>query len=190
MPSLRYYHYTNPANLEQRVRFELTVLRICNPLHLTTLPPLHICSASPGGNYSTERYDAIIPLTRTFHPLPDRDRSRIASGLWVRRLPPVVVTLLLILRVTVSGDTRNVLAETVRFELTVRVTTYDRLATCCLRPLGHVSYVWCLHLDSNQEPSDYESLATNQLCYRGIILWCDLPESNRDAVKREIFLPL
>ncbi len=27
--------------LEQRVRFELTTLRICNPLHLTTLPPLH-----------------------------------------------------------------------------------------------------------------------------------------------------
>ena len=66
------------------------------------------CSASPGGNYSTKRYDAIIPLTRTFHPLPDRDRSRIASGLWVRRLPPVHVTVLLILRVTVSGDTRNV----------------------------------------------------------------------------------
>jgi hypothetical protein len=41
------------------------------------------CSASPGGNYSTERHDAIIPLTRTFHPLPDRDRSRIASGLLV-----------------------------------------------------------------------------------------------------------
>ena len=28
-------------NLEQRVRFELTVLRICNPLHWTSLPPLH-----------------------------------------------------------------------------------------------------------------------------------------------------
>ena len=27
--------------LEQRVRFELTVLRICNPLHWATLPPLH-----------------------------------------------------------------------------------------------------------------------------------------------------
>ena len=66
------------------------------------------CSASPGGNYSTKRYDAIIPLTRTFHPLPDRDRSRIASGLWVQRLPPVVVTLLLIVWVTLSGDTRNV----------------------------------------------------------------------------------
>ena len=31
------------------------------------------------------------------------------------------------------------MAETVRFELTVRITAYDRLATCCLRPLGHVS---------------------------------------------------
>jgi hypothetical protein len=66
------------------------------------------CSASPGGNCRVSRYDAIIPITHSFHPLPDRDRSRIASGLWVRRLPPVVVTLLLILRVTVSGDTRNV----------------------------------------------------------------------------------
>ena len=27
--------------LEHRVRFELTTLRICNPLHLTTLPPVH-----------------------------------------------------------------------------------------------------------------------------------------------------
>ena len=55
-------------------------------------------------------------------------------------------------------------------------------------PNEHIStyFIWCLHLDSNQEPSDYESLATNQLCYRGIILWCDCPESNRDAVKREI----
>ncbi len=66
------------------------------------------CSASPGGNYRVSRYDAIIPITHSFHPLPDRDRYRTASGLWVRRLPPVVVTLLLILRVTVSGDTRNV----------------------------------------------------------------------------------
>jgi len=48
-------------------------------------------------------------ITRTFHPLPDRDRSRIASGLWVRRLPPVLVTALLIVWVTLSGDTRNVL---------------------------------------------------------------------------------
>jgi hypothetical protein len=27
--------------LEQRVRFELTVLGICSPLHWATLPPLH-----------------------------------------------------------------------------------------------------------------------------------------------------
>lgn len=27
--------------MEQRVRFELTVLRICNPLHWAALPPLH-----------------------------------------------------------------------------------------------------------------------------------------------------
>jgi len=29
-------------NLEERVRFELTTLRICNPLHWASLPPLHI----------------------------------------------------------------------------------------------------------------------------------------------------
>jgi hypothetical protein len=40
----------------------------------------------------------------TFHPLPDRDRSRIASGLSVGRLPPLRVTSLLILRVTVSAN--------------------------------------------------------------------------------------
>ena len=28
-------------NLEHRVRFELTVLRICNPLHWASLPPVH-----------------------------------------------------------------------------------------------------------------------------------------------------
>jgi len=27
--------------LEHRVRFELTTLRICNPLHLTALPSVH-----------------------------------------------------------------------------------------------------------------------------------------------------
>ena len=27
--------------MEHRVRFELTVLRICNPLHWATLPPVH-----------------------------------------------------------------------------------------------------------------------------------------------------
>ena len=41
------------------------------------------CSASPGGNYRVSRYDAIIPITHSFHPLPDRDRSRTASGLSV-----------------------------------------------------------------------------------------------------------
>jgi hypothetical protein len=29
------------TKLEHRVRFELTVLRICNPLHWATLPPVH-----------------------------------------------------------------------------------------------------------------------------------------------------
>ena len=48
-------------------------------------------------------------ITRTLHPLPDRDRSRVANGLWVQRLPPVDVTQLLIVWVTLSGDTRNVL---------------------------------------------------------------------------------
>jgi hypothetical protein len=43
-------------------------------------------------------------ITRTFHPLPDRDRYRIASGLSVRRLPPVTITLLLIVWVTLSSD--------------------------------------------------------------------------------------
>ena len=47
------------------------------------------CSAFPGGNYSAKRYDAIIALPCTFHPLPDRNRYRIASGLSVQRLPPV-----------------------------------------------------------------------------------------------------
>ena len=67
------------------------------------------CSASPGGNYRVSRYDAIIPITHSFHPLPNRDRSRTASGLSVQRLPPVHVTVLLIVWVTLSGDTRNVL---------------------------------------------------------------------------------
>ena len=34
--------------LEQRVRFELTVLRICNPLHWASLPPLHKLGVPPG----------------------------------------------------------------------------------------------------------------------------------------------
>ena len=29
--------------MEQRVRFELTVFRICSPLHWASLPPLHDC---------------------------------------------------------------------------------------------------------------------------------------------------
>ena len=47
------------------------------------------CSTSSGGNYSTKRYDAIIPFTRTFHPLPNKDCSRVANGLLVKRLPPL-----------------------------------------------------------------------------------------------------
>jgi hypothetical protein len=31
----------NTLDLEQRVRFELTVLGICSPLHWASLPPLH-----------------------------------------------------------------------------------------------------------------------------------------------------
>ena len=72
---------------------------------------------------------AILCITHTFHPLPDRDRSRIASGLSVQRLPPVVVTLLLIVWVTLSGDTRNVLVESVGFEPTHPLLN-DRLAIC------------------------------------------------------------
>ena len=89
------------------------------------------CSASPGGNYRVSRHDAIMPITHSFHPLPDRDRYRIASGLWVRRLPPVAVTLLLIVWVTLSGDTRNVLAEHVGIEPTHPFLN-DGLATRCL----------------------------------------------------------
>lgn len=43
-------------------------------------------------------------VTHTFHPLHDRVRSRIASGLSVRRLPPLVITPLLIVRVILSVD--------------------------------------------------------------------------------------
>ena len=39
-PSL--YRLSYQGILEQRVRFELTGLRICNPLHWATLPPLYI----------------------------------------------------------------------------------------------------------------------------------------------------
>ena len=55
-------------------------------------------------------------ITHAFHPLPGRDRYRIASGLSVQRLPPVVVMPLLIVWVTLSGDTRNVLVEMIGFE--------------------------------------------------------------------------
>ena len=34
------------------------------------------------------------------------------------------------------------LEETVRFELTVHIATYDRLATYCLKPLGHASKIF------------------------------------------------
>ena len=40
--------------LEQRVRFELTVLRICNPLHWASLPPLHTLGVPPGTRTLTE----------------------------------------------------------------------------------------------------------------------------------------
>ena len=43
-------------------------------------------------------------ITHALHPLPDRDRSRIASALSVGSVPPLAVTPLLILRVTVSAD--------------------------------------------------------------------------------------
>ena len=33
---------TGHVLLEERVRFELTTLRICNPLHWATLPPFRI----------------------------------------------------------------------------------------------------------------------------------------------------
>ena len=46
--------------------------------------------------------------------------------------------------------TRKNLAETERFELSVRITAYDRLATCCLRPLGHVSNVVIIYSNSIQ----------------------------------------
>ena len=42
-------------NLEQRVRFELTILRICNPLHWTSLPPLHCLVPAEGIEPSQER---------------------------------------------------------------------------------------------------------------------------------------
>ena len=123
---------------------------------VTSFPTHPKCSASPGGNYSTGRYDAIIPPICTFHPLPDRDRSRIASGLLVRRLPPVVVTLLLILRVTVSGDTRNVLAGWPHNGIPLSL---DYLMH--LQPSTQISYIttiqyiyWKSHGESNPASQD------------------------------------
>ena len=47
------------------MRFELTTLRICNPLHLTTLPPHHKLGIPPGTRTPTngfgDRYAAITP---------------------------------------------------------------------------------------------------------------------------------
>ena len=61
------------------------------------------CSANPGGNYSASS-PGLPQYDLTFHPLPDGFRYRIASGLSVGRLPPLRVTSLLILRVTVSAN--------------------------------------------------------------------------------------
>ena len=76
---IRLRHSTE--NLVENERIELSISG-CKP-DVFPLALIPHCSASLGGNYSTSRYDAIIPITRTFHPLPDRDRSRIASGLLV-----------------------------------------------------------------------------------------------------------
>ena len=88
-----------------------------------------------------------MPITHSFHPLPDRDRSRIASGIWVRRLPPVHVTVLLILRVTVSGDTRNVLVEMIGIEPIV--TEVGGVTVPC-HTIAAASP--CVVLDSGVEP--------------------------------------
>ena len=88
-----------------------------------------------------------MPITHSFHPLPDRDRSRIASGLSVRRLPPVHVTVLLILWVTVSGDTRNVLVEMIGIEPIV--TEVGGVTVPC-HTIAAASP--CLVLDSGVEP--------------------------------------
>ena len=42
-PALITFH-----DLEHRVGFEPTVLRICNPLHWATLPPVHKLFGDPG----------------------------------------------------------------------------------------------------------------------------------------------
>ena len=45
---LHYHPAHSPVDLEQRVRFELTVEGVCNPLHWTTLPSLYIFGAPQG----------------------------------------------------------------------------------------------------------------------------------------------
>ena len=92
-----------------------------------------------------------MPITHSFHPLPDRDRSRIASGLWVQRLPPVAVTLLLIVWVTLSGDTRNVLVEMIGIEPIV--TKSEDLQSPAI-PLRRHLHVWYSIAESNRSYAD------------------------------------
>ena len=47
---------------------------------------------------------------------------------------------------------------------------------------------WCLHLDSNQEPTDYESGALTNWAIEAI--WCDWPDSNRHAITARDFKSL
>ena len=68
-------HLCQALFLEPRVRFELTILRICNPLHLTTLPSrrtiikcyLPICQNVA----NTDKRMAVIsgPVPRTVRPV-------------------------------------------------------------------------------------------------------------------------
>lgn len=67
-----------------------------NALH----PPAVIISHQAPRHLSVKQHT----ITHDFHPLPDRDRSRIASGLSVRRLPPVHIIVLLIVWVGLSAD--------------------------------------------------------------------------------------
>ena len=73
-----------------------------------------------------------------------------------------------ILHQIINKTNHHWLVETVRFELTVHITTYDRLATCCLRPLGHVS--WYLVPPPGLEPgtNGLWVRCANQLRYRGM----------------------
>ena len=49
--------------MEQRVRFELTVLGICNPLHWASLPPLRCLERDKGIEPLTEDWkSAVIPF--------------------------------------------------------------------------------------------------------------------------------